>query len=178
LDEVPGKKINVYSLKATKQFEIFKNIVSGYHFIQTKKGYILFSCIIDEKIKVEDGYDYNIKYLVIYDLQYKKEIKIDSGLIYHGESFQKLLNLKEEMVMICYIKVDSALNYGLEIKIFNYEGNGELKNISSSFLNTDNSVDMFYFSCCGYVIIFGNEGNLYNPKSIWTDFIYICFQFF
>lgn len=39
--------------------------------------------------------------------------------------FKKLLNLKEEMVMICYIKVDSALNYGLEIKIFNYEGNGE-----------------------------------------------------
>ena len=42
LDEVPGKKINVYSLKVTKQFEIFKKIVSGYHFIQTKKGYIFY----------------------------------------------------------------------------------------------------------------------------------------
>ena len=177
LDEVPGKKINVYSLKVTKQFEIFKKIVSGYHFIQTKKGYILFSCIIDEKIKVENGYDYNIEYLVIYDLQYKKEIKIDSGLIYHGESFQKLLNLKEEMVMICYIKVDSALNYGLEIKIFNYEDNGELKNISSSFLNTDNSVDMFYFAAD--MLLFSETKAIYIIQKVYGRILYIyVFNFF
>ena len=110
-NEIPGKKINFLSLNVIKKYELKENFFydtynSNFHLIQTKSGNIFFSLVGQ----------YSIEYdLYIYNLNENKFYIMGRA---HSQAFQKLLYLKDEMMLLCHGSYGD--DYRFYIKIVNY----------------------------------------------------------